>query len=99
MICGTTKNDEEWTDGSYLIEHVKPDHGYHSKSAEYLYFIKFMSELTKEDRRKFLKFITGSPRLPNGGFANLDPQLTVVYKKPINPADTPDMILPSVMTC
>jgi len=46
-----------------------------------------------------LKFVTGSPRLPNGGFSSLDPKLTVVLKKPINVKETPDDILPSVMTC
>lgn len=55
--------------------------------------------LDHEKRRKFLKFVTGSPRLPNGGFSALDPKLTVVLKKPINPKESPDDILPSVMTC
>ena len=58
-----------------------------------------MTELTFDDRRKFLKFVTGSPRLPNGGFASLDPKLTVVLKKPMNPLEDADEILPSVMTC
>ena len=29
----------------------------------------------------------------------MDPRLTLVLKKPINPVDNPDHILPSVMTC
>lgn len=58
-----------------------------------------MSELSLDDRRNFLKFITGSPRLPHGGFAALDPKMTVVHKKPLDPKDNPDNILPSVMTC
>ena len=58
-----------------------------------------MSELDHEARRKFLQFVTGSPRLPNGGFASLDPKLTVVMKKPLNAMENPDEILPSVMTC
>ena len=58
-----------------------------------------MGSLDKEERRKFLKFVTGSPRLPNGGFAALDPKLTLVLKKPLNPVDNPDHVLPSVMTC
>jgi E3 ubiquitin-protein ligase TRIP12 len=58
-----------------------------------------MSELDREERRKFLKFVTGSPRLPNGGFAALDPKLTLVLKKPLTLKENPDNILPSVMTC
>jgi E3 ubiquitin-protein ligase TRIP12 len=42
-----------------------------------------MTELDKQERRKFLTFVTGSPRLPNGGFGALDPKLTVVLKKPM----------------
>ena len=41
-----------------------------------------MTELNRDERKKFLKFVTGSPRLPNGGFGALDPKLTVVLKKP-----------------
>ena len=41
-----------------------------------------MTELTRDQRKMFLKFVTGSPRIPNGGFGSLDPKLTVVLKKP-----------------
>ena len=72
-----------------------------------------MTELNKDERKKFLKFVTGSPRLPNGGFGSLDPKLTIVLKKPeipkslsmtasneyINTPSLIDEILPSVMTC
>ena len=57
--------------------------------------------------------MTGSPRLPNGGFGAMDPKFTVVLKKPVAPTGTKiilsqemmnspkyiDEILPSVMTC
>ena len=84
MICGTDKNDEDWTNIQSLSENVIPAHGYHSKSIEYRNFLKFLSSLAKEERRKFLKFVTGSPRLPNGGFDALEPKLTLVLKKPID---------------
>lgn len=99
MICGVQKNEDEWTNIGKLMENVIPAHGYHTKSSEYLDLLKFISELNHEERRKFLKFITGSPRLPNGGFAALDPKLTVVLKKPVSSKENPDDILPSVMTC
>ena len=75
--------------------------------------LRFVTELDKEGRRSFLLFMTGSPRLPNGGFAGMDPKFTVVLKKPEVPKGTKqaisqeiinssryiDEILPSVMTC
>ena len=99
MICGLSRNEDEWSNPQRLIECVVPAHGYHSKSTEYLDFIRFMSSLDHENRRRFLKFVTGSPRLPHGGFAGLDPKITVVLKKPLNPKENSDDILPSVMTC
>ena len=65
-----------------MSENIIPAHGYHVKSNEFLNFLRFMTELDRVERRKFLKFVTGSPRLPNGGFASLDPKLTLVLKKP-----------------
>jgi E3 ubiquitin-protein ligase TRIP12 len=58
-----------------------------------------MLELTGEEKRKFLSFTTGSPRLPNGGFKALSPPLTVVKKDPTIPGSNKDEYLPSVMTC
>ena len=46
----------------------------------------------------FLKFVTGSPRLPVGGLARLSPRLTIVQKRP-EEGISPDAYLPSVMTC
>ncbi len=37
-----------------------------------------ISEMAPEDKRLFLRFISGSPRLPVGGFAGLSPRLTIV---------------------
>jgi E3 ubiquitin-protein ligase TRIP12 len=57
-----------------------------------------MSELSKEQRRDFLQFITGSPKLPIGGFKSLTPMFTVVCKPSEAPYSSDDY-LPSVMTC
>ena len=81
------------------MENIIPDRGYHSKSLEYENFIRFLTTLEANERRKFLMFVTGSPRLPNGGFAALEPRLTVVLRKEIDPFRNPDNTLPSVMTC
>lgn len=49
-------------------------------------------------QRQFLKFVTGSPRLPVGGLGRLSPRLTIVQKRPESGV-SPDAYLPSVMTC
>ena len=60
-------------------------------------FFKVVSELSKDDKSKFLTFITGCPRLPIGGFRALQPQLTIVRKDV--PTYAADYTLLSVMTC
>ncbi|EDL02177.1 thyroid hormone receptor interactor 12, isoform CRA_g [Mus musculus] len=51
-----------------------------------------------EQQRLFLQFVTGSPRLPVGGFRSLNPPLTIV-RKTFESTENPDDFLPSVMTC
>jgi len=51
-----------------------------------------------KQRPRFIKFLTGSKRLPIGGFKNLNPNINIVHKKEL-PGQPPDAILPSVMTC
>uniref|UniRef100_A0A183DML9 E3 ubiquitin-protein ligase n=1 Tax=Gongylonema pulchrum TaxID=637853 RepID=A0A183DML9_9BILA len=48
-------------------------------------------------QRKFLQFVTGSPKLPVGGFRSLNPPLTVVKKS--GSYGNSDVELPSAMTC
>lgn len=50
-------------------------------------------DLQRRERRT----VTGSPKLPVGGFAALSPHLTVVRRGAANEAA--DTQLPSVMTC
>ena len=57
-----------------------------------------LSEFDDKERRSFLQFITGCPRLPFKGFKGLNPPLTVVRKTP-DMNKKPDDYLPSVMTC
>lgn len=59
-----------------------------------------MLELKPDERPSFLKFLTGSKRLPLGGFKNLYPNLTIVQKKENKDrGQVPDDLLPSVMSC
>lgn len=57
-----------------------------------------MSELSPADKRRFLQFITGSPRLPIGGFAALSPRLTIV-KATTAAGSHQDDKLPTCSTC
>jgi len=54
--------------------------------------------LNINEQKQLLKFITGSPKLPVGGLANLEPKLTIVLKTTEGPQSA-DYYLPSVMTC
>jgi E3 ubiquitin-protein ligase TRIP12 len=57
-----------------------------------------MSEYSLDERRIFLQFLTGCPRLPYSGFKGLSPPLTVVRKSAEGNTKA-DEYLPSVMTC
>lgn len=57
-----------------------------------------MTGLDQQQQRLFLQFITGSPKLPIGGFKALLPPLTIVCKT-CRSSEKPDQYLPSVMTC
>ena len=50
-----------------LLDSCKPDHGYTHDSKAIRLLFKVMSEYNREERRQFLQFVTGCPRLPVGG--------------------------------
>ncbi|KAF1970059.1 hypothetical protein BU23DRAFT_220661 [Bimuria novae-zelandiae CBS 107.79] len=89
--------DEDWSLET-LMDSIKTDHGYNLDSKSVRNLLQAMSEFSATERRDFLQFITGSPKLPIGGFKNLTPMFTVVCK-PSEPPYTSDDYLPSVMTC
>ena len=91
-------NDVENWNVETLITMIHADHGYNNKSSQVEWLIQIMSNFDKDERRKFLKFITGSPRLPFEGFKGLSPPFTVVLKHCEDKLQ-PDDYLPSVMTC
>lgn len=90
LVCGS--GFDKW-DFSTLSEALVPAHGYSSQSTTYVNLLTVLSQFPQEERRLFLTFVTGSPRLPIGGFKGLVPPLTVVKK------EAGDDCLPSVMTC
>ncbi|KAF9917626.1 Ubiquitin fusion degradation protein 4 [Lobosporangium transversale] len=89
--------EEDWSYET-LVDTVKADHGFRSESRAFKNLLTIMSEFNNQERRQFLQFITGSPKLPIGGFKNLHPPFTVVCK-PFEAPLKADDYLPSVMTC
>ncbi|KAG9009574.1 Ubiquitin fusion degradation protein 4, partial [Tulasnella sp. 427] len=89
--------EEDWSLDT-LNESIKADHGFNNDSRAIRNLIEVMASYDGPGRRAYLQFITGSPRLPVGGFRGLNPPLTVVRKPHEHPL-RPDDYLPSVMTC
>ena len=46
----------------------------------WIQLLEIIREFDHEQRRAFLQFVTGAPRLPPGGLASLNPKLTIVRK-------------------
>ncbi|KAL2933844.1 E3 ubiquitin-protein ligase UPL4 [Bienertia sinuspersici] len=92
LLCGER---DSWLSGD-VFDHIKLDHGYTAGSPPVINLMEVISEFTYEQKRAFLQFVTGAPRLPPGGLAALNPKLTIVRKHSSN---CPDVDLPSVMTC
>ena len=81
IVCGIRCEGPEWLSKDELSQYIQPDHGYTRSSDQYLHFIRYILELTPAERPMFLKFLTGSKRLPLGGFKSLSPPLTLVLKR------------------
>ena len=82
LLCaeGGKEEEEEWTEerigGSLICKH-----GYHRSSPQIQWLVRVLASLEREERKQFLMFVCGTPRLPIGGFAALRPLLTVVRKE------------------
>lgn len=95
LICGG--KEDKW-EIEMLSENLVPAHGYDKTSIQYKFLLEYLSKLKNVMQRLFLQYMTGSPRLPFGGFSKLNPKLTIA--KRITPeGENPDKFLPSVMTC
>lgn len=90
-------SQEDWSREA-LADAIKPNHGYTHDSITIERLINVLMNLSVDNRRNFLKFLTGSPRLPIGGFKSMRPEFTVVRKYAEDNL-TSDDYLPSVMTC
>ncbi|KAJ2254631.1 Ubiquitin fusion degradation protein 4, partial [Coemansia sp. RSA 455] len=96
-IVGPSTESEDWSSAT-LRSAIKAEHGFSLASPTVQMFLCFMESLDCLGRRSFLRFVTGAPRLPLGGFRALYPPLTLVQKMSEAPL-SPDDYLPSVMTC
>ncbi|XP_020285612.1 E3 ubiquitin-protein ligase TRIP12 isoform X2 [Pseudomyrmex gracilis] len=97
VFCGHAQTGGQW-DVKTLAECCRTDHGYTSDSRAIRFLFEVMSKYNSEEQRQFIQFVTGSPRLPVGGFKSLTPPLTIV-RKTFDPSMKTDDFLPSVMTC
>jgi E3 ubiquitin-protein ligase TRIP12 len=61
--------------------------------------VRYITELEPKDRKVFLNWVTGSNRLPAGGFAALNPKMTLVRRHENKHNEKPDAGLPTVNTC
>ena len=64
--------EEDWSIET-LLDSIKADHGFNMDSKSVRNLLQTMSELSAPQRRDFLQFVTGSPKLPIGG------QCTLLY--------------------
>lgn len=53
------------------MDSIKADHGYNLDSKSVRNLLSTMSQFNAQERRDFLQFITGSPKLPIGGRIHL----------------------------
>lgn len=60
------------------MDSIKADHGFNMDSRSVKNLLQVMSEMTLVERRDFLQFATGSPRLPIGGMQT-SPSLSLAH--------------------
>ena len=89
------KTEKQWLT-SELQEAFRLDESLTSDSPTVKYFFEVLESFKTETQKQFLQFVTGSTRLPIGGLAALQPQLTLSN---VMVNGDPDAYLPTSMTC
>jgi len=95
LLCGVPENLTDWSYNE-ILECSKFGEGYSASSRVVSYLINTLVSFDVEQRRRFLLFLTGSPRLPIGGLRSMRPKFTIQRKTNL---DVADHYLPSVNTC
>ncbi|XP_054084346.1 E3 ubiquitin-protein ligase TRIP12 isoform X5 [Zeugodacus cucurbitae] len=98
VFCGSGATNYQRWEVKMLQDCCRTDHGFTQDSQAIQYLYDILSTYNRDEQRLFLQFVTGSPRLPTGGFKSLTPQLTIV-RKTFDGNQNPNDYLPSVMTC
>ncbi|XP_039958082.1 uncharacterized protein LOC120773217 isoform X2 [Bactrocera tryoni] len=98
VFCGSGATNYQRWEIKMLQDCCRTDHGFTQDSQAIQYLYDILSSYNRDEQRLFLQFVTGSPRLPTGGFKSLSPQLTIV-RKTFDGNQNPNDYLPSVMTC
>ncbi|PJF19668.1 hypothetical protein PSACC_00508 [Paramicrosporidium saccamoebae] len=88
------ERNQNWVPQTILRE-IKADHGYTKENQQIQWLAEVFSEMDPGNKGRLIRFLTGGPQLPSGGWAKLRPALTVVCRT----CDHPDQSLPTVMTC
>lgn len=89
--------EEDWSIET-LPAAIIANHGYSKESDAVIRLVNILVNFNDIEKRAFLQFLTGAPKLPIGGFKALRPPFTVVRKQADNGLKDDDY-LPSVMTC
>jgi len=99
-------DDKHVWDRDTILTSMTAENGFDKTSPTIQNLVNIMVSFTGQQRRLFLLFVTGSPRLPIGGFPSLNPKFTVSCKRPvINSSSSPagrletDSMLPSANCC
>lgn len=98
VFCGSGSEQHQSWDLKMLQDSCRTDHGFHQESQAIQFLYEILVSYNRDEQRAFLQFVTGSPRLPTGGFKSLTPPLTIV-RKTLDGNQNPNDYLPSVMTC
>lgn len=88
---------EDWSYET-VSDAIHANHGFNKESDAVKSLVDILVHLNDIEKRSFLQFLTGAPKLPIGGFKSLKPEFTVVRKYPEGGLKDDDY-LPSVMTC
>ncbi|KAH0791675.1 E3 ubiquitin-protein ligase UPL4-like isoform X1 [Histomonas meleagridis] len=98
-ICKILRGDNSKFTYEDLEQNVDVLHGYQKNSPQIRMLFEIMVEMTEEEQRLLIQFITGYSQLPIGGLAALEPKLTIAKRSFDDEKIDPNAQLPSVMTC
>jgi len=97
LFSSSVRNYTPWRK-SDLEAAIVCSHGYSIGDRQVQQLLDVLCGLDAQEQRLFMRFVTGAPRLPIGGFAALRPRLQVVRAVP--PAGhIADELFPTCMVC